>query len=36
MDLKEVGRGVYGRVCKEERGGKNVVIIISKTDKQEE
>lgn len=30
MDLKEVGRGVYGRVCKEEREGRNVLIIISK------
>lgn len=27
MDLKEVGRGVYGRVCKWERGGRNVIII---------
>lgn len=30
MDLKEVGRCIYGRVCKEEREGRNVVIIISK------
>lgn len=30
MDLKEIGRGVYGRVCKEEREGRNVLIIISK------